>query len=914
MKQRFNLAEWAIHQRSLVFFFMIVMLAAGAWSYTRLGRSEDPPFTTKFMVVQASWPGATLPDTVQQITDRVEKKLQETPGLDYIRSYTTPGEVTIEVVIKDTLPARNVPDMWYQVRKKADDIGRALPDGFVVPHFNDELVDTFALVYGFTADGFTHRELRDFVEGVRSRLLSIKDVNKIDVIGTQDERLYLEFPVQQTSGAIVDRNELIKALQSQNAVTPAGVVRTGGENIHLRVSGGFASEQDLRRINFVFNGRLFRMGDIGAVKRSYADPPQPMFRVNGQDAIALAISMRDGGDVLALGRNIRNAIAAITGELPVGIESHLVADQPTVVSHAVNDFMRSLGEALVIVLAISFLSLGLRAGAVVALSIPLVLAIVFVFMDVNKIALQRVSLGALIISLGLLVDDAMITVEMMIRKLEEGWDRTKAATYAYTTTHFPMGTGTLVTVVAFLPIGLAQSAAGEYLVSLFAVVAVALIVSWFVAAIFTPLIGWVLLSDKLKRGAGPAQGRITRRFRELVVLSMRWRRVTVSATFAAFVLSIVGLAFLHQQFFPASDRTELLVDLRLPQNASIVATRAAAVGLDRLLREDSDVERWSTYVGQGAVRFYLSMLVHLPQSFLAQAVVVTKSLEARERVKARLEKALQDDFPELVARVYPLEMGMPVGWPVQYRVSGPEPDKVREIAYRVASVMAENPQLRDVNFDWMETAKTLQIRVDQEQARLLNISSSSVAQALNTVITGTNVTQVRDGIYLIDVIIRAEEKERISLAGLGTLQIPLPNGRSVPLVQVASVGYGQELPLIRRRDRVPTLTVQADVLPGVQPETAAGAVQSKIAALGATLPAGYGIVRGGIVEESAKSQNSLAAVMPLMLILLLTVVIIQVRSFRACSWCSAWRPSGHRRRPCAARLRQAARLRGAGSA
>jgi multidrug efflux pump subunit AcrB len=880
MNRIVNLADWAINHRSLVSFAMIVIVVTGAWSYSRLGRGEDPPFTVKDMVIQAHWPGATISDTLQQVTDRIEKKLQEIPNLDYIRSYTTAGQTTVAVVLKGSAPPRTVPETWYQVRKKIDDIRRTFPQGVIGPEFNDEFGDTYSVIYGFTADGFTHRELRDYVEGVRSRLLQVQEVKKVDVIGALNERLYLEFSNLQLSGLGLDRNDLIRALQTQNQVTPAGVVRTPQENIQLRVSGGFSSEDDLRRVNFVSGGRLFRLSDIGSVTRAYSDPPQPKFRVNGQDGIALGIVMREGGNVIALGRHVEEAMTSIIGDLPVGIEPRLMADQPTVVTGSVNEFMRSLAEALMIVMAISFLSLGLRAGAVVALSIPVVLAAVFVIMDFSNIALHRVSLGALIISLGLLVDDAMITVEMMIRKLEEGWDKAKAATYAYMTTHFPMGTGTLVTAAAFLPIGLAQSAAGEYLFSLFAVVAIALIVSWFVAAIFTPLIGFVLLPDTLRRRVGEERGRVIQAFRRVLLVSMRWRRVTVALAVGAFVVAVAGLGLVHRQFFPASDRPELFVDLKLPLNASYETTERAATELDRLLRQDPDIDRWSTYVGQGAVRFYLPMLVQLPNDFFAQAVVVTKGGNARDRVQLRLEKALQENLAHVIGRVYPLEMGAPVGWPIQYRVSGPNTNEIRSIAHSLAAVMAENSLLRNLNFDWIETAKTLQIVVDQDQARLLNLSSAAVAQALNTLISGIVVTQIRDGIHLIDLVMRAGEEERLSLAGLQTLQIPLPSGRTIPLVQVAAVGYGQELPLVRRRDRVPTLTVQSDPIAGVQPETAVAKMQQQIAALNATLPPGYRIERGGVVEESARSQRSLMAVVPLMGILLLSILMIQLHSFQ----------------------------------
>jgi len=879
MNASFNLSEWAINNRALVWFMMAIIVLTGTWSYRHLGRSEDPPFTVKTMIVQAQWPGATIDDTIQQVTDRIEKKLQETPNLDYLRSYTTAGQTTIMVVLKDSTSPKAVPDSWYQVRKKMDDIRATLPAGTVGPFFNDEFGDTFGIIYAFTADGFTHRELRDHVESVRSRLLRVRDVAKIETIGAQDERLYLEFSLQQLSGLGVDRAELIRALQAQNRVTPAGVLRTQDEAIQLRVSGGFASEAELKRVNFVFNGRLFRLTDLGTVKRSYADPPQPMFRVNGQPAIGLGISMREGGDMLALGRNVEHAMAQITASLPVGIEAHLVNDQPQVVEHAVGDFMETLWEAIAIVMAVSLLSLGLRAGTVVACSIPLVLAVVFVAMDFAGIALQRVSLGALIIALGLLVDDAMITVESMVTKLEQGFDKAKAAIFAYENTHFPMGTGTLVTIVGFMPIGFAQSAAGEYTFSLFAVVGIALIVSWFVAAIFAPLIGMVLLADKPGHVQASEPGLLMQNFRRGLLAAMRRPWATVGVTLGLFLLSLVGTRFVPHQFFPASDRAELIVDLKLPQNVSIHAADRAAARLDDLLAEDPDVARWSTYVGRGAVRFYLPFSVQLPNDFFAQTIIVAKDLRARDRVRGRLEQAFSDRFPDVLSRIYPLELGPPVGWPVQYRVSGPEPDAIRDIAYRLAQVMGEERSLQRINFDWIEAARTLQINVDQDQAKLLGVSSETLAQVLNTVISGVPVTQIRDGIYLIDVLTRAGEQERVSLSSLRTLQIPLPSGLTVPLMQIASLGYGQEYPLMWRRDRQPTLTVQADVVPGVQPASVVKALQPQIDELGKSLPEGYRVEVGGAPEQSVKSQMSVAAVLPMMLLLMLIILMIQLRSF-----------------------------------
>ena len=622
----FNLSAWAITNRSLVTFLMIVIIAAGAWSYVRLGRNEDPPFTLKTMIVEAYWPGATIDETLQQVTERIERKLQEVPNLDFVRGYTAAGKSTIFVNLKDSTPPRDVPGVWYQVRKKIGDIRQTFPQGVIGPGFNDEFGDTFGIIYAFTASGFTHRELRDYVERARSRLLREPDVSKVEIFGAQDERIYIEFSTQRLSDLHVDRAALIKALQAQNAITPAGTIQSDTEKLAVRVSGRFTSEEDIKQVNFLINNQLFRLTDLGEVKRGYADPPQPLFRVNGTPGIAMGVSMRDGGDVLALGKNIKRSMDEFTADLPLGIDVREVANQPEIVSKSVGEFMEALWEAIAIVMGVSLLSLGLRAGSVVALTIPLVFAVVFVAMDLLGISLQRVSLGALIIALGLLVDDAMITVESMVTQLEQGWDKSRAAVYAYATTHFPMGTGTLVTIAGFIPIGLAQSSAGEYTFSLFAVVAISLVVSWFVAAIFAPLIGvWLLKEPKAQPHHEHKGGRVITGFRSILTGVLRARWVTVGLTLALFALSLVGARFIPQQFFPPSDRVELLVDLRLPQNASAYAMQQTAERFDDLLRDNADVDHWTTYVGRGAPRFYLPMLVQLPNDFVAQAVLVTKS-------------------------------------------------------------------------------------------------------------------------------------------------------------------------------------------------------------------------------------------------------------------------------------------------
>jgi multidrug efflux pump len=875
---RLNLSEWAIQHRSLVTYFMLVVVVAGIWSYLRLGRSEDPDFTVKTMVVQAIWPGATVSDTLEQITDRIESKLQETPNLDYLKSYTTPGQTTIFVTVKDSTPPAKIPDIWYQVRKKVGDISTTLPRGVIVG-FNDEFGDTYGIVYGFTADGFTMRQLRDYVVDIRKQLLQLPDISKIDILGAQDERVYVEFSARQLAGLGIDRTALIAALQAQNAVTPAGVMQTEDEKILVRVSGAFRSAHDLMAVNFVAkNGRIIRLGDIARVTIGPADPPQPMFRVNGKEAIGLAIAMRKGGDVLALGHNVAEAMTKITANLPIGIEPTLVANQPVTVEHAVDDFMEALWEAIGIVLAVSLLALGMRAGAVVALAIPLVLAAVFVAMKFAGIDLQRISLGALIIALGLLVDDAMITIESMVTRLERGDEKEKAATFAYASTAFPRLTGTLVTIAGFVPIGFAHSAAGEYTFSIFAVVAIALIISWGVAALFAPLLGvWILKKPKVVHAE--RIGPIMRTFRSFLVFAMRARWATILVTLSLFGAALYGVRLVPQQFFPASDRPELLVDLQLPENASIYATGDLSARVDKLLKGDKDVDHWSTYVGQGAVRFYLPLNVQLPNDFFAQLVVVTKGLQQRERVKARLEHALATEFPNVVGRVYPLELGPPVGWPLQYRVSGPQPEKVRAIAFKVAQDIEAAPGTENVNYNWMEPARTIRIRVDQDQARFLGLSSEDLAQSLNAVVSGVTVTQLRSGIYLVDLLVRASAEQRMSLSTIRTLQVPLPNGQTVPLSQIASVDYGQEYPIVWRRDRLPTVTVQADLAPGTEAASDVQALAPKIAALNAGLPSGYRIEGGGTVEESDKAQASVAAVLPLMLVLTFTVLMIQLQRF-----------------------------------
>ena len=874
-----NLSEWSINRRSLMGYLMLVAVVAGAMSFIRLGRDEDPAFTFRTMVVVAAWPGASVEDTLSQVTERIERTLQEVPHLNRLRSLTVAGQTTIFVDLRGDTPPAQVPDTWYQVRKRVGDMRHTLPQGVQGPFFNDDFGDTFGLIFGFTADGFTHRELRDAVEDARSRLLRVPDVAKVEVLGAQDERIFLELDPQRLAGIGLTLQQVVVALQQQNAVLPTGVVETGRERVALRVSGAFADENDLAGVNIAAGGRLVRLGDIADVRRGLVDPPSPMFRVNGERAIGLAISMRAGGDVLELGENLRREMRRIRADLPIGIEPVLVADQAQVVDLAIGDFTESLWQAIVIIMAVSFLALGVRAGAVVALAIPLTLAIVFQLMMTAGIDFQRISLGALIIALTLLVDDAMTTVDAMLRRLAVGDTKEQAATFAYKALAAPMLTGTLVTIAGFIPIGFAASSAGEYTFSIFAVVGIALVTSWFVAVLFAPLMGLAILKAP-KSAEAPPPGRVLRGYQSLVRACIRFRWMTLGAALVAFVLAIFGSRFVPAQFFPSSDRPELLVNVTMPQPASIMATEEAMARLDAMLKADRDVARFSTYVGRQAIRFYLPLNIEPANPFMAQSVVVTKDLAARDRVQARLERFLAEQMPEAVSRVSPLEMGPPVGWPLQYRVSGPDPDQLRRHALEVARVMGADPAVRQVNFDWMEPARQLRVRVDQDQARRLGLSSAQVSSALNAVVTGLPVTQLRDDIYLINVVARAAGEDRGSIEALRSLQINLPGGQPIALGQIATFEDAQEYPIVWRRDRVPTLTVRADVAPGVLPETVVARLEAPLARARAALPAGYTLETGGTAEESAEGRASVLAVVPVMIAVMLTLLMFQLQSFR----------------------------------
>jgi multidrug efflux pump subunit AcrB len=875
----FNLSDWALEHRSLVWYFMIVFILAGTFSYLNLGREEDPNFTIKTMVITAQWPGASAEEVTRQVTDRIEKKLQELESLDYTKSETVAGQTTVFVELLPTTKARDVAPTWLRIRNMIADIKGDFPSGVVGPFFNDRFGDVFGNIYAFTSDGLTQRQLRDLVENARSEVLTVPNVGKVDVIGAQDEAIYLEFSTRQIAALGIDQQSVIQTLQAQNAVTQSGFVDAGPERIALRVSGQFTSEESLRTINLRINDRFFPLTDVATIKRGYVDPPSSLFRFKGQPAIGLAIGMKQGANLLEFGEALDAQMKRVVADLPIGVDVHRVSDQPAVVDEAVSGFTRALFEAIVIVLVISFISLGLRAGMVVAISIPLVLAITFVVMEYSGISLQRISLGALIIALGLLVDDAMIAVEMMVARLEAGDDLRKAATYVYTSTAFPMLTGTLVTVAGFIPVGLNSSAAGEFTFTLFVVIAVSLIVSWVVAVLFTPLLGVTILPKTMK-SHHEKKGRFASIFSWLLGLAMRWRWVTIILTVGVFGLSVGGMGLVQQQFFPNSDRTELVIDWNLPHNSSIAETNRQMAKFEKeMLADNKDIDHWTTYVGQGAPRFILSFDVQTPDVTFGQTIIVTKGLEVRDKVRAELQDYLTKTFPGTDAFVKLLDIGPPVGKPVQYRISGPDIQKVRDISQQFAGVVGSHPLLSNMVLDWNEPSRVVKVDVLQDKARQLGVSSEDIATALNGIVEGSTATQVRDDIYLVNVIGRARASERDSIQTLQNLQLSTSNGKVVPLSAVANFRYELEQPTIWRRDRQPTITLKAAVIGSTQPATIVDQLKPKVEEFQKNLPVGYKVEVGGAVESSAEAQGPIAAVAPLMLFTMATILMIQLQSF-----------------------------------
>ena len=897
-----NLSEWALRHQSMVFYLMIVFMVGGVLAFFQLGRAEDPDFTFKVMVVRTLWPGANAQQVEQQLTERIEKKLAETPWVDVLRTASKPGESLTIVILKDYTPKTEVPEAWRQVRKKLDDIRHTLPAGVQGPFPNDEFGDVQMKIFALTAKddktGYTMGDLRREADRLARELRRVPDVKKIELIGVQDEKIYIDVSPARMAAMGLVPTQVFDALQRQNAVAPAGHVETATDRVRLRVSGPFDSVDALRETTLAAGGRSFRLGDIARVTRGLADPPQPRMRVAGRDAVGLGIVMARGGNVIDLGDNLSKAMARLQQDLPVGMDVHVVFDQPQIVKTSLNLFVRTLGEAMIIVLAVSFLSLGWRTGTVVALSIPLVLAMTFLAMKVFGIDLQRISLGALVIALGLLVDDAIIAVEMMVVKMEQGWDRFKAATYAYTSTAFPMLTGTLITAAGFTPVGFAKSGAGEYTISIFQVVTIALLVSWIVAVVFTPWLGYKLLDPvKLraiaeKHGGDIYDSPFYRGFRALVVWCLRHRWLVIFATVGVFALSLVAFnKGVQKQFFPPASRPEIMIDIWLPQGASLKATEHEVKRVEALLGKDENIASWSSYIGNGAPRFFLSLDQQLFADNFGQMVIITKGLAEREIVKNRLETAFDaadGSWSHLRLRVVRLENGPPVGYPVQFRVLGEDLAALRDNAESISTLMRAHPSLRNVNFDWNDRVKAVRVEIDQARARALGVSSQDVALTLQGWLVGATVTQFRENDQLIDVVWRAgaergaaggsEFADPRTLSRLPDLDVVSAGGRHIPLAQVARLVPVLEEGLIWRRDRMPTITVRADIVGSMQPQAASAQLDQQLSGLREKLPPGFRIEMGGSTEESAKGENSIKAAVPLMIVGVITLLMIQLQS------------------------------------
>ena len=883
MAADFNLSEWALRNRALVLYAMIVLAVIGYFSYQRLGQSEDPPFTFKIMVVRTYWPGATAEEVARQVTDRVEKEVMETGRYEYVRSYSRPGESLVMLMSRDSLKSRDLPQLWYDVRKKVGDIRHTLPQGVVGPFFNDEFGDTFGNIYALSGDGFDYATLKDYAERIELELHRVPDVGKIELVGLQDEKIWIELSNTKLATLGVPLAAVQQAMDEQNAIAPASFFETPTDRVQLRVSGRFDSVQEIADFPIRVGDRSFRLGDVADVKRGFADPAAPRMRFMGENAIGIAVAMRAGGDIIRLGDVLDSEFARLQENLPVGMTLKKVSDQPAAVRAGVAEFVQVLAEAVIIVLLVSFFSLGFRTGLVVALSIPLVLAMTFAAMHYFGIGLHKISLGALVLGLGLLVDDAIIAVEMMSVKMEQGYGRMEAAAFAYRSTAFPMLTGTLVTAAGFLPIATAASSTGEYTRSIFQVVTISLILSWVAAVVFIPYLGYKLLPTPKPRGDGPEHdpyaAKFYQRVRSWVTWCVRFRKTVIAVTVAAFVVSILMFRFVPQQFFPSSTRLELMVDVELAEGSSLNATEAVAKRLEAELAQRKDIESYVAHVGTGTPRFYLPLDQKMPQASFAQFVILTKDVESRESARAFLITLFEEKFSDVQARVSRLENGPPVGFPIQFRISGEHVDEVRRLAHQVAAKVRANEAVTNVNLDWDEPSKVVRLQIDQERARVLGISSAEVAAFLRGSLSGTSVSTYRDGNELIQILLRGPTQEREQLSLLGSLSVPAGNGRSVPLSQIATLEYGFEDGIIWHRNRLPTITVRADIYGAQAPPSVTAEILPTLEEIRASLPNGYRLETGGTVEDSNRGSRSVAAGVPLFLLVVMTLLMLQLRSF-----------------------------------
>jgi len=885
----FNLSEWALRNRQIVLFLMLLLAIVGALSYTKLGQSEDPPFTFKAMVIRTNWPGATAQEVSRQVTERIEKKLMETGEYERIVSFSRPGESQVTFMARDSMHSNQIPELWYQLRKKISDIRHTLPPGIQGPFFNDEFGTTFGNIYALTGDGFDYAVLKDYADRIQIQLQRVKDVGKVDLLGLQDEKIWVELSNVKLATLGLPLAAVQQALQEQNAVSTAGFFETGSERVQLRVSGNFQTVEEIKNFPIRVGDRTFRISDVADVHRGFNDPPAPRMRFMGEDAIGLAVAMKDGGDILVLGKALEGEFSRLQKNLPAGMQLRKVSDQPAAVKTGVGEFVQVLVEALAIVLLVSFFSLGVRTGMVVALTIPLVLAMTFACMYYLGIGLHKISLGALVLALGLLVDDAIIAVEMMAIKMEQGFDRIKAASYAWTSTAFPMLTGTLITAAGFLPIATAQSGTGEYTRSIFQVVTIALLASWVAAVMFVPYLGEKLLPDLAKIHAakhGTTDGQADpygtpfyQRVRRLVEWCVAHRKTVIVLTVGLFIASVMLFRFVPQQFFPASNRLELMVDLKLAEGASLANTTAEVKRLEAMLKDHAGIDNYVAYVGTGSPRFYLPLDQQLPAASFAQFVVLAKNIEERETLRTWLIETLNEQFPAMRSRVTRLENGPPVGYPVQFRVTGEHIEEVRALARKVAAKVRENPHVVNVHLDWEEPSKVVYLNIDQDRARALGVSTANLAKFLQSSLTGSSVSQYREDNELIEILLRGTVHERTELSLLPSLAVPTDNGRSVALSQIATLEYGFEEGVIWHRNRLPTVTVRADIYGKEQPATLVKQIEPTLDPIRAELPDGYLLDVGGTVEDSERGQKSVNAGVPMFIVVVLTLLMVQLRSF-----------------------------------
>ncbi|WP_301859138.1 efflux RND transporter permease subunit [uncultured Megasphaera sp.] len=877
-----NLSELSLKNRVLVWYFIILIAVAGIFSYIKLGRMEDPAYTVRQMVVTAAWPGATAEQMQEQVTDKIEKKLQDTPNLDYLKSYSRPGQTVIYVTLSDTAPSDSIRSTWHEVRNLTEDMKNELPQGVYGPYFNDRFDDVYGSVYALTGDGYSYEELRQKAEKIRRMMLGVDDVSKVELVGEQSEKVYIEIANAKLAELGIAPTAISDAVNGQNAMTPAGMIDTQTDNVYLRISGVFDDVEAIRNLPVNANGRVFRLGDIATVERRYTEPGDPKMYYNGKPAVGIALSMKSGGNILTLGENLIQLQNTVKTDLPAGMELHQVSDQPKVVKESIADFVDTLREAIIIVLAVSFLSLGLRTGLVVACCIPLVLAGVFCVMELVGIDLHKVSLGALIIALGLLVDDAIIAVEMMSVQLEKGYGRLEAACFAFKATAKPMLTGTLITCAGFIPVALADGAASEFCKALFPVITTALLLSWIVSVMVAPLFGYYLIKPKPAAGEGGEnelyQSRFYQLFRQVLTWCLTHRAAVLGGTAVVFLLSLGVLKFIPQEFFPPSLRPELIVEMTLPEGSSLQATQKEAQRFSQYLdKEQAELQDYSYYVGQGAPRFVLTLEPVLPANNYAQFVVVAKDTETRQRLAAKIRREMADQFPNVRSNIKTLPMGPPSDYPIMLRVFGYDADKVKGYAQQVADRISKDPNAENVFLNWDQKNKVIHAELDQNKLRAMGLSGQDVAKTLYTELSGATIAEYYAGDRTIGIQLRLQEQDRSDLAKIKSIPIYAGSAGYIPLEQVATLSYAGEDGLIWRRDLKPTITVNGGIKTGTANDATQKAYDS-IADIRKAMPFGYGVEVDGALENSQKSLAYLLKPVPIMIIVIMTLLMFQLRS------------------------------------